>query len=61
MTCCDYLVEHNYQQICVGASEDGDVHGNPDIVWFVQPHSEIPFPADKQQNEHSDVHQSHTR
>lgn len=49
---------HHNQQVGVGAREHGDVHGHVDGVGLIQAHAEVPLPAQQQQNEHADVHES---
>ncbi len=43
----------------MSASEDWDVHGNPDSVGFVESHTKVPLSTQQQQDEHSYVHQTY--
>lgn len=54
----DDLVEHRDQEVRVRPGEDGNVHRNGGRVRFVEPHAEVPFARQQQQNEYADVHQS---
>lgn len=38
--------------------EHWDVHGHVDGVGLVEAHAEVPLPAQQQQDEHADVHES---
>lgn len=40
--------------------EHWDVHGHMDGVGLIQAHAEVSLPAQQQQNEHTDVHESDT-
>ena len=51
---------YNYQKVCVSASEDRYVHGHPDRVGLIQPHSKVPLPTQEQQNENPNVHQTNS-
>ena len=53
-------MSYNNEQVCVGPCEDRDVHGDVQSEWLVQTHTEVPLPAQKQQDEHADVHEAHT-
>lgn len=39
--------------------EHRDVHGHVDRVGLIQAHPKVPLPAEQQQNEYTDVHESH--
>ena len=47
----DDLVEHDDEEVRVGAGEDGDVHGDGRRVRLVQTHPEVALAAQQQQDE----------
>ena len=51
---------HHYKQVSVSACEHWDVHGHVDGVGLIQAHAKVSLPAQQQQNEHADVHESDT-
>ena len=40
------------------AGEHGDVHGDPYCVRLVEAHAKVTLPAEQQEDEHTDVHQT---
>ena len=46
-----YLVEYNDEKVSVGATEDRDIHGDGSRVRFVEPHAEVPLPAEQEEDE----------
>ena len=47
----DDFVEHDDEEVRVGAGEDGDVHGDGRRVRLVQTHAEVALAAQQQQDE----------
>lgn len=50
---------HHDQQVSVGPGEHGNVHGDAQRVRLVQTDAEVPLPAQQQQDEDADVHETH--
>lgn len=46
------------QQVSVRPGEHWDVHGHVDGVGLVEAHAKVPLPAQQQQDEDADVHES---
>lgn len=51
-------LSHHYKQVSVRPCEHRDVHRHVDGVGLVQAHTKVSLPAQQQQNEHADVHES---
>ena len=51
-------MEHNDEKVSVGAAEDRDVHGDGGRVRLVEPHPEVPLPAQQEEDEDPNVHQA---
>ena len=54
------MTSHHYEQVSVSPCEHWDVHRHMDGVRLIQAHAKVSFPAQQQQNEHTDVHESNT-
>lgn len=61
MPSSDEFVEDHNEEISMRASEDGEIHHSPGCKGFVQTDAEVPFSAQKEEDEDSDVYQSYLR
>lgn len=53
-------MSHHYKQVSMSPCEHWDVHWHMDGVGLIQAHTKVPLPAQQQQNEHTNVHESNT-
>lgn len=59
MSSCNYLVKNGYQKVGMWAGEHRNVHGHGGCVRFIQSNAEIPFARQQQQNEYTNMHETH--
>ena len=54
------LISYHNKQISMSSSEDRDIHGDPDCVGFVKSYTKVPLSTQQQEDEHSNMHETHS-